>query len=319
MTIPLIQRPGPFQQLQATVDAILAERERRKMSALQMMLGQTELTQRQATTQRIYQEMAGMPEAQANQRAGADYQRALTQKVNEEVRVSQDRAKKQQEAIRSIVRMVGGENAPRAQGILALTMLDPEQYPAQVRQDVYKSILGEQSTDDEGSRRFLSYWRTGALTAEQSAQAAGVPIPTGIPGSMKIPRSAFGFTIDASVQREMTRLSATAATLRNELAQSRATYQRAYDQAAARIGGPGYRRGVALTAEQETRARADATRSTSLSRRYRQESAINDDLQRIQEQMMRLSIQGTAAAGQEPDGDDLDRVINDLLSPPSSP
>ena len=50
MTIPLIQQPGPFQQLQATVEAIMAQRQQRQAQALQQMVGQAQLGQAQAQT-----------------------------------------------------------------------------------------------------------------------------------------------------------------------------------------------------------------------------------------------------------------------------
>jgi len=50
MTIPLIQQPGPFQQLQAAVESIMAQRQQRQAQALQQMVGQAQLGQAQAQT-----------------------------------------------------------------------------------------------------------------------------------------------------------------------------------------------------------------------------------------------------------------------------
>lgn len=50
MTIPLIQQGGPFQQLQAAVENIQAQRQQRQAQALQQMMGQAEVGQRQAAT-----------------------------------------------------------------------------------------------------------------------------------------------------------------------------------------------------------------------------------------------------------------------------
>jgi multidrug efflux pump subunit AcrA (membrane-fusion protein) len=50
MTIPLIQQGGPFQQLQAAVEAVQAQRQQRQAQALQQMTGQAELAQTQQQT-----------------------------------------------------------------------------------------------------------------------------------------------------------------------------------------------------------------------------------------------------------------------------
>ena len=47
MTIPLIQRPGPFQQLQQAVQSVMEQRQQRQAQQLAQLLGQTQLQQAQ--------------------------------------------------------------------------------------------------------------------------------------------------------------------------------------------------------------------------------------------------------------------------------
>ena len=69
MTIPLIQRPGPFQQLQQAVQSVMEQRQQRQAQQLSQMVGQAQLGQAQAQTERTQQLIGNNPQEQAYNQA----------------------------------------------------------------------------------------------------------------------------------------------------------------------------------------------------------------------------------------------------------
>jgi hypothetical protein len=78
MTIPLIQQGGPFQQLQAAVEAVQAQRQQRQAQALQQMTGQAELAQtRQQTASAQGQENRAQKQFEQTQQRRTEVEQAV--------------------------------------------------------------------------------------------------------------------------------------------------------------------------------------------------------------------------------------------------
>jgi len=97
MTIPLIQQPGPFQQLQATVEAIQQQRQQRQAQALAALAQQTQIQQQQG-------EIAMQPARREAMEAGTAQTRAETNRAQQTF----DREQEDARAVTNAVALVRG-------------------------------------------------------------------------------------------------------------------------------------------------------------------------------------------------------------------
>jgi hypothetical protein len=159
MTIPLIQRDGPFQQLQQAVQSVMAQRQQRQAEALQMLLGQTQLQQAQG-------QVAMQPLQQEQMRASTDASRANTASTTAETNRAQslyDKTQKQEKEVADALALVRGTQPGTPQYNAALhaasaALGSPEQI-ARLQQGLVK---------DEENRTFAA--RAAAATLERTLQ-----------------------------------------------------------------------------------------------------------------------------------------------------
>ena len=183
MTIPLIQQPGPFQQLQAAVEAIQSRRQAQQALALQQMLGQAQIQRAQAET-------AAIPSEIASREAAAGYNVAAAEEMRSR---TEERRRPRPSTAQALQGLTGGtpdDQVGRIASYVDLVNSVPD-LTAENRNILFnRYVMGKTDSpvDVERIQPWLSLIDRG-FTAGQAAATLGLDISSlGVPGTFVHPR-----------------------------------------------------------------------------------------------------------------------------------
>lgn len=304
MTYPVVPIKGIGETISETLgglgEALMRAHEMRRQQqadALRQLLGQSEIQSQQAL---VMERGAQTTEARARTAS-------IQQQTAERVQVSASAAAQQRELQTFLGQLPEDLRVP----VGALVKVG-DALPADIKTAVFNRLAGRQGVDARAYGLWLSTWRTGAVTAQEAADAVGIPLPTGIRPTLKLPTTLSVLGQNTLLTGQVSRLSASLRGLNTIIDDYRAEEQRYTTTEMVRKYGPVMAKRITPTPED--RAIIQARVAGRLQRRF---PKINETFQRrelLLRQLEQLSTQGVVGATpQQPDA--LDDLISRIPEP----